>query len=180
MCDFIFVGTPTRHAAEASEWFSGALGLIPAHNAHLLALLPSAYSAFWLVNGPCSCGLWPLNVGGFSIAHFRRKGWSETKVRRVYKEALQRSSAKAAAQPPNRLSEWTLWFVSTFRQPVYLHEARYAKNPDDAAPHVGSPNEVLATPELSNALRSGALNIVVPPPTAPANLPLQRTRFTRR
>ncbi len=158
MCDFVFVGLPAKRAAAAKALLPRGLFLTPSRNADLLARLPRTHSAFWLTDGMCSCGLWPLNPAALRPDAFRRKGWSETKTRRAFEDVLHLLESRAAGQPPNLMVLWIRRVVNEGKGPVFLHAARYSGNQDEQHPRIGNTVEVILSPEIEPVLCLGAFN----------------------
>lgn len=160
MCDFIFVGLPAKQAEAARAILPSGLFLSASRNPDLIARLPCTHSAFWLTTGMCSCGLWPLVPAALRPEAFRRKGWSETKARRAYEDALHLLESRAARQPPNLMVLWLRRVVTELKGPVFLHEARYSGNQDEQHPHIGDTVDVTVAPGLEPLLRRSAFNRV--------------------
>lgn len=113
MCNFLLVGIPNGAQVEiANERSAEALRFISIDKSKLPATFPESMKAFFIVSGGCACDLFSRatsNIDEREVA-YRRKGWSEQKIRRALAQANH--AAERHAEPGLRsdvrslLTDW--------------------------------------------------------------------------
>lgn len=95
MCNFLLVGIPKAEPIPTHE--AGNLGFIPIDSSKLPRSFPATMNAFFVVSGGCSCDLYtpPKASVEDRAASYRKKGWSEGKVRRAIEQASHSSRGQA-------------------------------------------------------------------------------------
>jgi hypothetical protein len=122
MCRFMVIGLRESDVEHALRALPEGICMEPCKIAGVLEQMPPGFSAWTVTDGICSCSL--LLEEHFKAdqdreeAKYRKKGWSETKIRRALSDSehtaasrLRTSRRKALYQWLNELAEQTYSFV---------------------------------------------------------------------
>lgn len=119
MCNFLLVGVPKDILPDAPKLTRG-LHLQPIARQALPSVFPSDLDAYFLMSGQCSCDLFRVEARSKvdqREAAYRRKGWSEAKIRRAL-EQVDHSERAHARTPGMRADVRALlqeWFEARHR-----------------------------------------------------------------
>ena len=112
MCNFLFVAFPGEAPFDpVGTREGGTLKLKPIDPVRMPAGLPAGMRGFYLVENGCSCDLF---VHGKADPDLRKKGWSETKIKRAREQARRARGAPSdpglRADVRELLTDWCQQF----------------------------------------------------------------------
>ena len=115
MCSFLLVGVPKGATVELTNRVEGrALSILAIEPSRLPPSFPVDMRALFLTSGGCSCDLYVRRRQDHEderAAAYRKKGWSDTKVRRALS---QHRAARAGDDEPGFRSDVRALLMSWF------------------------------------------------------------------
>jgi hypothetical protein len=101
MCYFITVSVPKSKEEIFKSNIPRGLSIIECSNPSIIEYLPKSYSPYYLITGMCSCDLFSEESNEEDlqktehklIKKYRKKGWSENKIKRAISQSLSDSTS---------------------------------------------------------------------------------------
>jgi hypothetical protein len=131
MCSFLFVAVSKRVALERA----GELRVRAIDGTRVPSAVPNDHRAYFVTDAQCSCAFEVRPAQPDRAQHYRRKGWSETKIARALQQARD-ASAVDPTQAPGLRNDVRAFLQSALQRSGALYVCLFVTtaNPVDDIP----------------------------------------------